>query len=117
MCTPPTELATLQVGRCALRSVLVTDLNPEVINALVRLMKGEVDLTELDADALFAVAEAAKGGRRTLHEVTLVLRAKGFTFAQIGERLGVTESAASRWVKPPAPPGRRPRSDEDEEES
>lgn len=93
----------------------MADLTPEVMNALVRLMKGEVDLNELDADGLFAIAEAAKGGRQTLHEVTLVLRAKGYTFAQIGDRLGVTESAASRWVKPPSPPGRRPRSEDEQD--
>jgi hypothetical protein len=93
----------------------VADLTPEVMNALVRLMNGDTDYRSMSTDDLFRVATFAKDGRATLHEVVLVLREKGFTFAQIGERLGVTESAASRWVTPPRPPGRRPRAEEDDE--
>lgn len=78
----------------------MTDLTPEVMNALVRLMRGEIDYDALDNDALFAIAAAAKGGRKTLHEVTVKLNQRGFTFAQIGERLGAVESTASRWAKP-----------------
>lgn len=90
----------------------MADLSPEVMNALVRLVRGEIDYDDLSDDELFALAEASRRGRTTLHEVTLKLRARNYTFAQIGERLGVTESAASRWVDPPQPPGRRRRDEE-----
>lgn len=90
----------------------MADLSPEVIHALVRLMKGEVDYDDLSDDDLFTLGAASRRARQTLHEITLKLRERGYTFAQIGERLGVTESTASRWVEPPSPPGRRPRGGE-----
>ncbi len=86
----------------------MADLTPEVMNALVRLMNGEVDLDDLSNDELFALAAAAAGGRDLLHRVVVKLNDRKITFAQIGERLGVVESTASRWAKPPSPPGRRP---------
>lgn len=98
----------------ALRSVLVTDLTPEVANALVRLVNGELDYGDLDDDTLVALGKASRRGQTTLHEVVVELyRNRGLTFAQIGERLGATESAASRWINPPSPPGRRPRTVEE----
>ncbi|AEA27900.1 hypothetical protein Psed_5773 [Pseudonocardia dioxanivorans CB1190] len=79
---------------------LVADLTPEVINAMVRLTSNPDQLDQLDADQLFAVLAIAKSGRETLHEVTVRLNARGFTFAQIGERVGAHESTVSRWAKP-----------------
>lgn len=85
----------------------MADLTPEVMNALVRLMKGETSYETLSDDDLFQLAEASRRGQVTLHEVILKLRERGHTLGQIGDRLGVTESAVSRWTKPPQPPGRR----------
>jgi DNA-binding NarL/FixJ family response regulator len=85
----------------------VADLTPEVMNALVRLMKGEIEYDELGDDALFDLAQASRRGQLTLHEIVVKLRERGHSLAQIGERLGVTESAVSRWTKRPQPPGRR----------
>lgn len=79
----------------------MTDLTPEVINALVRLMSDPTELDRLQPDELFAVLAAAKGGRKTLHDVTVRLNSAGYTFAQIGERVGAHESTVSRWAKPP----------------
>lgn len=83
--------------------------NPDV-HGLVRLLAGEVDYQAYTDGELYTLAQAARRGRTTLHEVTLVLRSRGHTFAQIGARLGVSLSAASRWVDPPRPAG-RPRHD------
>lgn len=94
----------------------MADLTPEVINALVRLMNGDTNYDEIGDDDLFALGEASRRGRKTLHEVVLTLKKRGYTFAQMGERWGVTESAASRWVNPPRPWGRPSQQREDEDE-
>lgn len=73
---------------------------PEVMRELVRLMNGDIEPSDLDDEALLALAAAALAGRETLHDVTLTLKARGWTFAQIAERLGVVESTASRWARP-----------------
>jgi hypothetical protein len=88
----------------------VTDLSPEVMNVLVRLMEGGVDPDDLDklsTDELFDLGVAGAAGRELVHLVTLTLRERGLTFAQIGERWNVDESTAWRWAKPAARPGRR----------
>ncbi|MDN5860349.1 MAG: helix-turn-helix domain-containing protein [Pseudonocardia sp.] len=85
----------------------MADLTPEVMNALVQLMKGETSYDDISDDDLYQLAQASRRGQLTLHEIILKLRERGHTLAQIGERLGVTESAVSRWTKQPQPPGRR----------
>lgn len=72
-----------------------------------RALRGEVNLDELDVEALIAVGRVAVRGRELVHHATVTLNQRGVTFAQIGERMGVTESTASRWAKPPKPPGHR----------
>lgn len=52
-----------------------------------------------DVVEVFAVLAIAKSGRTTLHEVTVRLNARGYTFAQIGDRVGAHESTVSRWAK------------------
>lgn len=106
------QLATPQKASDGLRSVLVADPTPEVMNALVRLMKGEIDLKALDKEALYALAAALKPGeaRDTLHQTLIELNDRGDTFAQIGERLDVHEATAARWAKPPSEDRRRRRS-------
>lgn len=88
----------------------VTDWTPEVTNALVRLMNGEQTYDEMDDEALLAVAAISAMGREALYEVTTRLSARGWTFAQIAEKLGVHEATASRWAKPPAEDRRRRKS-------
>lgn len=87
----------------------MADLNPEVMHELVRLMNGEVAYTELDDDALYALGAAAQGGRTVLHEVTVELRRRGYTFVQMADRWHVDPATPTRWVNPPNRPGRRPR--------
>lgn len=79
----------------------MADLTPEVINALVRLMRNEVDLNGLDDDALLALGAAAHSGPATLARVVRQLNARGWTFAAIGDKLGVHEATVSRWAKRP----------------
>lgn len=90
------------------------------MKVLVRLMKGgEVEPEDLDAlnnAELLDLAVAGAGGRTLLHKVTVKLNERGVTFAQIGEHVGATESAASRWAKPAARPGRRRQAPEGEAE-
>ena len=84
-------------------------MNPEVINALVRLMKGEYDVRGRDKEQLYELAEALINARQTLAKALSEINRQGDTFAQIGERLGLHEATASRWAKPPAEDLRRRR--------
>lgn len=77
----------------------MADPTPEVIDALVRLMNGETDFDELDDDRLLALGAALQSGPVTLARVVRSLNARGWTFAAIGERLGVHEATVSRWAK------------------
>lgn len=88
-------------------------LTPEVMNALVRLMSREIDYGEIDTDALYALGAAARDGRQTLHEITLELKRRGETYAQMADRWGVDAATPTRWANPPSPPGRRRESSED----
>jgi len=91
----------------------VADWTPEVTNALVRLMNGELDYDGLDDDALLALAAASAISRETLYQVTTRLNARGYTFQQIADRIGVHEATASRWAKPPSEDRRRRRGELD----
>lgn len=87
----------------------VAGLTPEVLDALVKLMRGELDYDALDDDALYALGAACATARQTLFHVTTRLNDRGKTFAEIAERLDVHEATASRWAKPPAEDRRRRR--------
>ena len=89
----------------------MADLTPEVTNALVRLMNGQVDVRSLPKDDLYLIAEALIPGnaRERLFETIAALNDKGETFAEIGERLNVHAATAARWAKPPAEDRRRRR--------
>lgn len=85
----------------------MTGPTPEVIYALVRPMSddSEVDLTTLDADTLASFGRAARRGQALSGRVAAQLyRQHGWTFARIGEALGVSESWAYRLAKPYLPP-------------
>jgi hypothetical protein len=80
-------------------------------------MNGEINYDKLSDDELFAIGEAARRGRKTLHEVVLELKKRDYTFAKMGARWGVTESAASRWANPPRPWGRPAQRDVEDDET
>lgn len=94
---------------------MADETNPEVLNALVRLMNGDTDLEQLDKAALYALAAAARGGRLLLQRVVTELNRQGETFAEIGEHFGVAESTAYRWAKTPLRAEGSPSSAEDEQ--
>lgn len=85
----------------------MADLTPEVANALVRLMNGEVDYAELDDEALFVLGATVLANRETLYRLATTLNDRGHTFATIAARWGVHEATASRLAKPPAEDRRR----------
>lgn len=98
----------------ALRSVPVADLNPEVLNALVRVMNGELDIETLTDEELLSLAAATRPdvARSTLHRALVELNNRGKRFAQIADDLGVHEATAARWAKPPSQDRRRRRGSE-----
>lgn len=77
-----------------------------VMNALVRLMNGDTDLSQLSKDELYAVLAAARGGRDLVRRVALELNRQGDTYEEIGARFGRSESAAYRWAYPEKKPSR-----------
>lgn len=89
----------------------MADTTDEVLNALVRLMNGDVDVDAMTKDQLYALATALipDKARDLLHQALSRLNDEGETFAQIGEQLGVHEATAARWAKPPADDRRRRR--------
>ena len=94
----------------------MADLTPEVTNALVRLMKGQIEMRSLPKDELYSIAEALIPGnaRERLFEAIAALNDQGETFAQIGDRLRVHAATAARWAKPPAEDRRRRRGESGE---
>ncbi len=94
----------------------MADLTPEVMNALVRLMNGEVDLDAMSTEQLYELVSALHPERasRTLAQALAVLNVREVdgrrqTFAIIGDRIGVHEATAARWAKPPGEDRRRRR--------
>lgn len=77
----------------------VADLDPEVIDVLVRLMNDDTQLDELGDDALLALGRAAAEGTELAGRIAAKLNRRGMTFAKIGELWGVHESTAYRWAK------------------
>ena len=78
----------------------MADLDPEVIDALVRLMSHQSDLDELDDDALLVVGRTAKEGQALAGRIAAKLNRRGWTYAKIGDAWGVHESTAYRWAQP-----------------
>lgn len=87
----------------------VADPTPEVLNALVRLVNGDYDLTDRPKDELYALAAALINAKATLAKTLSAIHGHGDTFAEIGDQLGIHEATASRWAKPPAEDLRRRR--------
>jgi hypothetical protein len=96
---------------------LVAGLTSEVIDALVRLMKGEVDFDKLDEREVLAILAMGAENRTMLYRAATRLnqQGQGRTFAQIAELLKtefgveVHEATIARWAKPPGKDLRRRR--------
>lgn len=89
----------------------MADETPEVTHALVRLMKGEIDVRSLPNEELYALARGLLPDRprSLLHQALSTLNDRGETFSQIGTHLGVHAATAARWAKPPTEDRRRRR--------
>lgn len=92
----------------------MADLNPEVWNALVQLMNGDIDVEQMTDEQLFQIAAAAQPAvaRENLHRALTELNRRGLRFSDIGEVLGIHGATAARWAKPPAEDLRRRRATE-----
>lgn len=98
--------------RDALRSVPVADLTPtEVIDAVARLMNGDIDPKVMSLDELYRLAEQLlpDRARDLLYRTLAELNDRGQKFDDIGERLGVHGATAARWAKPPSEDRRKRR--------
>jgi len=91
------------------------ELTPEVINALVRLMSGEIDVESLSKEERYALAEQLMPdkARALLYRTLSSLNDDGETFEQIGKRLRIHMATASRLAKPPSQDRRRRRDSTD----
>lgn len=87
------------------------------MNALVRVMNGDVDVESMTPEEKYALAEilVPDKARDMLHRTLASLNDDDKeTFQQIGKRLGVHEATAARWAKPPAEDRRRRRNEPEE---
>lgn len=85
-------------GRFALASRPVADLNPEVMNALARLMKD--DISDLDEATIVEGMRALRAGRKLIGEGAAELHRRGWTWPKIAVEFGVDQSTAHRWAQP-----------------
>lgn len=85
----------------------MASLTPEVITAMLRLVRGEEPIKGRPKEELYELAEALIHARDPLADVLSEINDQGDNFAKIGVRLGIHEATAARWAKPPAPDKRR----------
>ena len=77
------------------------------MNALVRLMSGELDYDAMNDDELVAILAICADNRRAQYEAASRLNDRGKTFAQIVEliqarrHVAVHEATVARWAKRP----------------
>lgn len=105
----------------------MADLTPEVIDVLVRLMKGAVNPDELDERHALGILAMCADQRTAAHLAATWLNerggpdGKGLTFEQIVERLRaefdieVHRATVARWAQPPGVDRRRRRRGEPSE--
>jgi hypothetical protein len=75
--------------------------NPEVLNALVRLMAGGEDLSDLSDEQLVeAVVQAREAKKVAEGRAAAELRRRRWTWPQIGNAIGVDQSTAHGWAQP-----------------
>lgn len=85
-------------GAVALASCPVADLNPEVMNALVRLMSDE--MSGLDEATIVEGMRALRAGRKLIGEGAAELYRRGWTWPRIAAEFKVDQSTAHRWAQP-----------------
>lgn len=74
--------------------------NPEVLNALVLLMRNLDDPSVLTDEQLVAAAVDARETKKTAEtKVAAVLAGRGWSWRQIGKALDVHHSTAYGWVR------------------
>ncbi|MFC5997093.1 hypothetical protein ACFQE5_23045 [Pseudonocardia hispaniensis] len=79
----------------------MADTNPEVMNALVRLMANLDEPSALTDDELVrAVIEAREAKKKAEGTAAAELRRRGWTWPQIGKAIGVDQSTAHGWAQP-----------------
>ena len=75
--------------------------NPEVLNALVRLMSSATDLSGVTDQQLVEAALEARQARRVAEGAAAAeLSRRGWTWERIGEAMGVDPSTTHRWAAP-----------------
>lgn len=85
----------------------MTGLTTEVMNALVRLMSGEIDYGELTDDQLVTILAICADNRMAQYKASTELNDRGKTFAQMAELIKTTKQVAiheatlARWAKRP----------------
>ncbi len=77
----------------------MAELNPEVMNALVRVMETD-DLSTLDDATIKNGMYAIRAQMKKLGQSAAELHRRGWTWPQIAEGLEVNQSTAHRWAQP-----------------
>jgi len=86
----------------------VAELTPEVMNALVRLMKDEVVMTDLSEQDILdqmrfgrSGPEILKAAQKLVGEGAAELHRRGWTWPQIAAEFPpINQSSVHRWAKP-----------------
>jgi hypothetical protein len=78
----------------------VADLNPEVMNALVRLMNDEITMSDQDDPTIVEHMRIGRYGRKLVGEGAAELHRRGWTWPRIAAEFGVDQSTAHRWAQP-----------------
>jgi hypothetical protein len=78
----------------------VADLNPEVMNALVRLMNDEIAMSDQDDSTIVEHMRIGRYGRKLVGEGAAELHRRGWTWPRIAAEFGVDQSTAHRWAQP-----------------
>ena len=78
----------------------MADLTPEVTNALVRLMKDEIKMSELDDKTILGNMHIGRAGAELVGEGAAELHRRGWTWPLIAAEFGVNQSTAHRWAQP-----------------
>lgn len=78
----------------------MADLNPEVMNALVRLMNDEIAMADQDDATIVKHMRIGRYGRKLVGEGAAELHRRGWTWPRIAAEFGVDQSTAHRWAQP-----------------
>lgn len=78
----------------------MADLTQEVLDALVRLMTGEIKMSELDDATIVSNMQIGRHGRKLVGEGAAELHRRGWTWPRIAAEFSVDQSTAHRWAQP-----------------